>query len=254
MTERNEPSADFLPVDAIVTVVQDGDAADIQHHVDDRRRPVGAMIVVAVIVLVLVTVLFTLLRGTGPRRVDANPPPYTAPTANLPPIDPPSAGGIASASVKPSASRTPSRSTSPSATAKSARPSAPKASPRLSIAAAKPPPGSLVGPGGKCAKASGLGDQLTLQTCDGSTAQRWSTPGDNAVHAAGGCLDVRNAATTNGSPVQLYVCNRTSAQVWEVRGDGTLRNPNANKCLTADGQSLVIQDCRAADTQVWHLL
>lgn len=60
------------------------------------------------------------------------------------------------------------------------------------------------------------------------------------------CLDVQGGGTADGTPVLGYSCNNGVGQQWEVRVDGTLFNPNSNRCLdsTAGGSAgLVIQTC-----------
>ncbi|MDX6257593.1 MAG: glucosylceramidase [Frankiales bacterium] len=72
---------------------------------------------------------------------------------------------------------------------------------------------------------------------------------------AGKCVDVRSAATTNGTPVQLYTCNGSPAQTWTVGTDGTLRA--LGKCLdvsaggTADGTKVQLWDCNGSAAQQW---
>lgn len=70
------------------------------------------------------------------------------------------------------------------------------------------------------------------------------------------CVDVRGAATSNGTAVQIYQCNGTGAQTWTQNGN-TLRS--LGKCLTvtgnpSNGSKLAISDCTAgADAQQFKL-
>ncbi|GAB2915385.1 lectin [Streptomyces mayteni] len=72
---------------------------------------------------------------------------------------------------------------------------------------------------------------------------------------AGKCLDVAEANSANGTPIQLYDCNGTAAQSWTVAGDGTLRA--LGKCLdvaenaTGDGARLQLWDCHGGPNQQW---
>ncbi|MFB9237646.1 carbohydrate-binding protein [Plantactinospora siamensis] len=75
------------------------------------------------------------------------------------------------------------------------------------------------------------------------------------VGLAGKCLDVRGAATADGTQVQLYSCNGTGAQQWTVGSDGTLRA--LGKCLdvsggaTADGTKIQLWTCNGTGAQNW---
>ncbi|MEU8468414.1 RICIN domain-containing protein [Streptomyces sp. NPDC029006] len=79
--------------------------------------------------------------------------------------------------------------------------------------------------------------------------------------AAGKCLDIQGAGTTNGTPVQIYTCNSGAAQKWELYGyyDGgySLRNSNSGKCLevlngnSAEGTKIQIRQCSDAKAQQW---
>ncbi|GGQ47871.1 ricin-type beta-trefoil lectin domain protein [Streptomyces althioticus] len=73
----------------------------------------------------------------------------------------------------------------------------------------------------------------------------------------GKCVDVRDAATADGTPVQLYTCNGTAAQRWtHVPGEGgTLRA--LGRCLdvtgggTANGTKVQLWPCNGTDAQRW---
>nr|BFE57798.1 hypothetical protein GCM10020063_023240 [Dactylosporangium thailandense] len=68
-------------------------------------------------------------------------------------------------------------------------------------------------------------------------------------------LDVRNAATGNGTPVQLWQCNGSNAQQWTLGSGGSLRV--LGKCLdvsnggTADSTKVQLWDCNGSGAQVW---
>jgi glucose/arabinose dehydrogenase len=127
-----------------------------------------------------------------------------------------------------------------------------------------PRTGPITGLAGKCVDVSGSssadGTKIQLWTCNSTTAQRWTLPGDGSVRALGKCLDIRNGGTVNGTLTQLWTCNGTGAQRWTPQPDGTVRNPQSGRCLdasgnsSADGTALHIWDCVAgAANQRWTL-
>ncbi|HET6357116.1 MAG TPA: RICIN domain-containing protein [Streptomyces sp.] len=77
---------------------------------------------------------------------------------------------------------------------------------------------------------------VQVYDCNNTAAQTWQRDGQT-LKALGKCLDVRWASTTNGAQVQLYTCNNTAAQNWVQQPDGTLKNPNSNKCLDVELES-----------------
>ncbi len=78
--------------------------------------------------------------------------------------------------------------------------------------------------------------------------------------AKGKCLDVANAGTANGTPVQLTTCNKSVAQNWQLvpySGGFSLLNPNAGKCLDvsgsnpANGTKIQLYTCNSSPAQQW---
>ncbi|MYT73485.1 MULTISPECIES: ThuA domain-containing protein [unclassified Streptomyces] len=71
----------------------------------------------------------------------------------------------------------------------------------------------------------------------------------------GKCLDVRGAATADGTQVQIYTCNTSGAQQWTVAADQTLRA--LGKCLdisgggSADGTKVQLYGCNGSGAQKW---
>jgi beta-glucosidase len=69
------------------------------------------------------------------------------------------------------------------------------------------------------------------------------------------CVDVRAAATANGTPVQIYTCNGTNAQQWTTGAGNTLQA--LGKCLdvagagTTNGTKVQLYDCNGTGAQVW---
>ncbi|MDH6462304.1 glucose/arabinose dehydrogenase [Micromonospora sp. A200] len=75
------------------------------------------------------------------------------------------------------------------------------------------------------------------------------------VGLAGKCLDVRNAATADGTQIQLYTCNGTGAQTWTVTPNSTIKA--LGKCLdvsgggSADGTKIQLWTCNGSGAQNW---
>ncbi|HEY0699884.1 MAG TPA: RICIN domain-containing protein, partial [Micromonospora sp.] len=75
------------------------------------------------------------------------------------------------------------------------------------------------------------------------------------VGLAGKCLDVRGAATADGTQIQIYTCNGTAAQQWTVTPNSTIRA--LGKCLdvsgggTADGTKIQLWTCNGSGAQNW---
>ncbi|MER7754138.1 glycoside hydrolase family 3 C-terminal domain-containing protein [Kitasatospora sp. NPDC097643] len=109
---------------------------------------------------------------------------------------------------------------------------------------------------GRCLAAAD--GRLLLRDCSGAAAQRWLTPRPSGpvTGLAGQCVDVKWAATVNGTAVQLYHCNATGAQDWTVQQDGSLHA--YGKCLdvtngwTAAGTSAQLYDCNGTGAQHWQ--
>ncbi|WP_228901420.1 endo-1,4-beta-xylanase [Streptomyces sp. DH1] len=74
--------------------------------------------------------------------------------------------------------------------------------------------------------------------------------------ASGRCLDVPNAATTDGTQVQLWDCHTNSNQQWTYTDAGELR-VYGDKCLdaagTGNGDKVQIYSCWGGDNQKWRL-
>lgn len=103
------------------------------------------------------------------------------------------------------------------------------------------------------------GTAVQTYTCNGTSAQQWTTGTDGTVRSLGKCLDVTAAGTANSTKVQLYDCNGTGAQTWQHRSDGSFLNPVSGRCLdvqaasTTPGTQLQIYDCNNSPAQVWTL-
>jgi hypothetical protein len=88
---------------------------------------------------------------------------------------------------------------------------------------------------------------VQLYDCNGTNAQKWTRPGDGTIRALGKCLDVANAATADGTRVQIATCNGNAAQQWVYSSAHDLVNPRANKCLDVTGNN----SANATPTQIW---
>ncbi|MFY1585344.1 PQQ-dependent sugar dehydrogenase [Micromonospora sp. WMMD734] len=83
-----------------------------------------------------------------------------------------------------------------------------------------------------------------------------TTAGTGPIVGLGGkCLDVRNAATADGTQIQIYTCNGTAAQTWSVTPNSTVKA--LGKCLdisgggTADGTKIQLWTCNGTAAQNW---
>ncbi len=136
---------------------------------------------------------------------------------------------------------------------------------QFTIGSSTPPPsgGPITGVGGKCVDVAGSqavnGTAVQLYTCNGSSAQSWTVPGDGTLQALGKCLDVTGQGLANGTKIQLWDCNGSGAQQWVAQPDGHLENPQSGRVLhvpggsTTDGTRLQIWDANGNAWQVWRL-
>ncbi|RLK11990.1 glucose/arabinose dehydrogenase [Micromonospora sp. M71_S20] len=75
------------------------------------------------------------------------------------------------------------------------------------------------------------------------------------VGLGGKCLDVRNAATADGTQIQIYGCNGSAAQTWTVTPNSTVKA--LGKCLdisggaSADGTKIQLYGCNGTGAQNW---
>ncbi|MBW4717894.1 ricin-type beta-trefoil lectin domain protein [Saccharothrix obliqua] len=129
------------------------------------------------------------------------------------------------------------------------------------------PDGSLVNPPSqRCLTAAAPADRagLTIEDCDGRTAQRWRTSAQ-AVSAGAliavvageteaKCLDVANGRPEDGRVI-AYQCNGDRAQQWTAPGDGTIRA--YGRCLDVsngaidNGTPVILHPCNGDRAQDW---
>jgi ricin-type beta-trefoil lectin protein len=101
-----------------------------------------------------------------------------------------------------------------------------------------------------------------IDSCDHSSAQRWTLPGDNTIRVQGKCLTARKKASRTG--IVLASCDGSGGQFWEA--DGVVRvpgvellNPWSGKCLidprssTVDNTQVQIYRCRRSAAETWYL-
>lgn len=101
------------------------------------------------------------------------------------------------------------------------------------------------------------GTKVQINTCSGSTAQKWTIGTDGTVKVLGMCLDTASNATTAGSLVVIDTCSADATQKWKATTTGTLVSAaNSAVCLTdpaanaTKGTQLTIAACGSAG-QVW---
>ncbi|MFJ9245969.1 HNH/ENDO VII family nuclease [Streptomyces sp. NPDC101776] len=97
---------------------------------------------------------------------------------------------------------------------------------------------------------------------DGGVGWVGNAPTAIKVHAAAGkCLEVQDAAKTDGAAVQLNTCSTAAAQKWEIYGDDKglhLRNVNSLRCLDvagnnpANGTKIRQFTCNSSPAQTWE--
>ena len=101
---------------------------------------------------------------------------------------------------------------------------------------------------------------LQLGDCTTSANQVFQQPhrtGPLVGKASNKCLDVTNAATADGTAVQIYYCNATPAQSWTIAAGDNVRA--LGKCLdvangaTAAGSAVQLFTCNGTPAQQWQL-
>ncbi|BEL09779.1 ricin-type beta-trefoil lectin domain protein [Actinoplanes sichuanensis] len=125
------------------------------------------------------------------------------------------------------------------------------------------PGGTITGLGGKCVDVAGAnsanGTAIQLYGCNGTTAQRWSRPGDGTLRSLGKCLDISGPSNADGTVAHLWDCHAGTSQKWTLDGSQRLVNTYSGKCLdvtgnsSADGARLQIWTCTTGANQKWTL-
>ncbi|WP_228564056.1 glycoside hydrolase family 3 C-terminal domain-containing protein [Catenulispora rubra] len=123
--------------------------------------------------------------------------------------------------------------------------------------------GSLDNPAsGRCLDDTGFGGagtQVEIWDCTGGANQVWTSAAARTGQVTGYqglCVDVHNANSADGTPVQVVTCNGTIAQKWTTEPDGTLRA--FGKCLdvvgggTTDLTRVDLVTCKGIGAQDWQ--
>lgn len=123
--------------------------------------------------------------------------------------------------------------------------------------------GQITGIGGKCLDNNGgrltNNNAVTLWSCNNTSAQKWTIPGDGTIREGDYCLDIPSASTKAKTRVQLYKCNGTKAQQWSFGANSSIVNPNSGLCLdsqsgkTTDGNPIWMWSCNSTAAQKWTL-
>jgi hypothetical protein len=102
------------------------------------------------------------------------------------------------------------------------------------------------------------GTPLRVKPCDPWRNQQWSFNKDGSITGVGGlCLDTRNSAVEEGTPVLYVPCVDSPTQKWTV--SGTQLIASGGKCVDVAGGEpytlapLVLAACNGAPSQQWLL-
>jgi GH25 family lysozyme M1 (1,4-beta-N-acetylmuramidase) len=99
---------------------------------------------------------------------------------------------------------------------------------------------------GKCLAEHTTTD-VAIETCSGSTAERWTFAADGSVQVRGKCLAARPASSTKSAQLDLTSC--ASAQRWQLASNAVLKNLTDGHCLadtgTKNGSRAVAAACKA---------
>ncbi|TFK34239.1 ricin B lectin domain-containing protein, partial [Crucibulum laeve] len=135
-------------------------------------------------------------------------------------------------------------------------------------AAAQTPPFNgelLLEPGlnnGKCltAASSSDGAVVTIQTCTGAAAQKWTFTGGSVKIFGNKCLDIMQGSTANDALLQIWTCTSANQnQQFYYTRDNRLVWTNHGKCMDlpsgnqADGTRIQLWGCSDGNVnQIWN--
>ncbi|KAF5331745.1 hypothetical protein D9758_017188 [Tetrapyrgos nigripes] len=118
---------------------------------------------------------------------------------------------------------------------------------------------------GKCLTASSNSDgaTVTIQTCTGSDAQKWTFTNNNGAIKVfdNKCLDVKDGQNVNGVKLQIWTCSTggNPNQNFFYTGDYHLSWTNHGKCMdlpdgnTGNGNPIQLWDCSNTNpNQIWN--
>jgi GH25 family lysozyme M1 (1,4-beta-N-acetylmuramidase) len=99
---------------------------------------------------------------------------------------------------------------------------------------------------GKCLAERSTTD-VAIETCSGSTAERWTIAADGSVRVRGRCLAAKSASSTASAQLDLTSC--ASAQRWQLASNAVLKNVKDGRCLAdtgaKNGSRAVAAACKA---------
>jgi GH25 family lysozyme M1 (1,4-beta-N-acetylmuramidase) len=118
---------------------------------------------------------------------------------------------------------------------------------RVTLASGHGPSGHIVlRRDGKCLAEHSTTD-IAIETCSGSTAERWTFAADDSLHVRGRCLAARRASSTGSAALDLTSC--AGAQRWQLDSNAVLKNLSDGHCLAdtgaSNGSRAVAADCEA---------
>ena len=83
------------------------------------------------------------------------------------------------------------------------------------------------------------GATVTIQTCTGAAAQKWTFTGGSVEIFDNKCLDVTGGVTTNGNKLQIWTCGTGNQnQQFYYTTDNHFSWTNHGKCVDLSGGSL----------------
>ncbi|MDP9819058.1 beta-1,3-glucanase family protein [Spirilliplanes yamanashiensis] len=100
--------------------------------------------------------------------------------------------------------------------------------------------------------------RLQVWDCTDGTNQKWQFVDGTLRTENNKCMDVADAATADGTAIQIYTCNGTAAQQFTLNGAGDLVNPMSGKCVDiaawnpANGAPLHLWTCVGGANQKWR--
>ena len=101
------------------------------------------------------------------------------------------------------------------------------------------------------------GNQIIIESCNGTSAQTWTAEPDGTMQVVGMCMDVPGGSPAAGSLVELWSCDGAATQVWRSGPDDTLVNTSLNLCLddpgsdASPGTGLDVAACTDGANQQW---
>jgi hypothetical protein len=102
------------------------------------------------------------------------------------------------------------------------------------------------------------GNPVGIHSCNNTTAQTWTLPGDDTIRVQGKCLDTYKQSKSSGAAVAIYACNGAITQKWTANSNGTVTNKAvANLCLdnksnlNKEDNPVQVLTCNGGSAQKW---